>query len=266
MINIFGDNRQTGPIGPSGPAGKDAFNFIRWAPDATVRLFRESEDINIYFDSVDDAVIKEHGQKVAILNHGRGPRAELIDNFPDIHKTGKGKYFMALRNSLFKISPILTAVMSPSIAIFGISFKPLKTSKEWRTIFSNEGSTRAVSIQERDGKGYLKIHSNGVSKELQFDGANWSILIVQYSVIDDIVSCQYKFNAEIGSLSDAKTDGRMDNSLYIGGHPNLNRAECGIGSFEMYYGWVEEDDKEYVLSNEMRNCIFNNIKRRVKPE
>ena len=65
MFNAFGDNRSAGI---AGPAGKNAFDLISWTPLAARRIFRESEKINIYFDTATDGVIYEKEKPVGLKN------------------------------------------------------------------------------------------------------------------------------------------------------------------------------------------------------
>ena len=83
MINIFGDNRLTGLRGPK---GKDGFNLIRWAPLGINRLFRELEQVNIYFNSATDGIIYSPEKKpIGLKNHGLASNAKFLGKkFPEI--------------------------------------------------------------------------------------------------------------------------------------------------------------------------------------
>lgn len=246
-------------IGPVGPPGKDAFNLIQWTPHSVRRMFRESEIINIFFDTKTDGIIFKNKKPVGLKNRGIGPPVVMIENFPKLTQIKHAKYMMELNNSLFKVNPVKTGTTSPSLVIFALSFKALSNSTLPRFLFSNENITRAISIKEGDEVGILKIHSSGIEKEVEFDYTEWAVLLVQYRCVDHIVYCQYNLNDESGSLEPKKQDEKDSDSLYIGGHPNKNRAHHAVGSFEVYYS---ENGDEF-LSDEMSKCLMSDILDRV---
>lgn len=71
--------------------------------------------------------------------------------------------------------------------------------------------------------------------------------------------CQYNLNDESGSLEPKKQDEKDSDSLFIGGHPNKNRAHHAVGSFEVYFS---ENGDEF-LSDEMSKCLMSDILDRV---
>lgn len=264
MINVFGDNRL---IGPRGEKGRDSFNLIRWAPDSVRRMYRESETVNFYFNTATDGVIFEDGKPVALKNRGKGGNAKLVENFPKIVQIEHRNFMIELDNSLLKINPILTGTISPSISIFALSFKTLCITEQPRFLFANENLTRAISLKERKTKdgyeGILTIHSSKAKKEIAYDRELWNVILIQFSCVNHVVDCRYIFNQEMGSLDSGYQDKKIDHSLYVGGHPDKLRAHDAIGSLEMYYASIDEDDTEYILSEEMGKCLLEDILDRV---
>ena len=176
MFNAFGDNQS---IGVARPPGKNAFDLIKWAPHATKRIFRESEKINIYFDTATDGiVIDKKGKPFGLKIRAGGPAIDLVRNFPTIRQIRKGNYMLEPNNSLFEVSPMKTGVISPSLIIFAMSFKGMSYNVKPRVLFANESLTRGISIQDRNGEGFLTIFSSGPSKELSFDRNEWSTLLI----------------------------------------------------------------------------------------
>ena len=251
--------------GPAGVAGRDAFDLVQWAPDSIRRMFRESAEINIYFNSAKDGVIFNKEQKpIGLKNRGKGASVNLVENFPQINKIKGGNYEMELKNSLFKVKPVDTGTTSPSTAIFCLSFKADSMSKVWRCLFSNENYSRAIMIKDGTrGEGVLKIWSSGKSKEIAFDNTDWKVLILQYTCLGGIVGCDYLFDGKSGSLEVGEEDKKPDYVLYLGGHPKLNRAHHSVGSFEMYQKTLGEGEKSCALSEEMKKCLYADILQRV---
>ena len=59
MVDVYGSAKRgpQGPQGESGPPGKkgeDAFDLYKWCPISMLRMFRENEACNFYFDTADD--------------------------------------------------------------------------------------------------------------------------------------------------------------------------------------------------------------------
>ena len=243
---------------------------MKWAPHATRKMFRESESVNIFFDTAKDGIKWKGDKPIGLLNRGIGGNVELVQNFPKMTKIkATGKWMMELNNSLFKIGPIETATASPSIAIFGLSFKSLSISKEPRFLFSNESLTRAVSIEDKkigeEYVGILHIHGNEGSypTELTFNRKVWSTLLIQYSCIGDKTEGRFIFNRKNGSFHPGHVSKETDSKLYIGGHPTKTREHHAMASFEMYQTPLDEE-KDYILSQQMCDCLLDDIEQRVE--
>ena len=267
MINIFGNNRSSGPPGPPEPSGKDAFDLIKWAPEAVRRIFRESESVNIYFNTPTDGIIFKGDKPVGLKNHGREDNAQFIgQDFPKIVRIKRDKYMIELKDSIFKIGFIQSATTPPSTAIFVLSFKSLSISKEPRILFSNETGTRAISLTDKnfDGSyaGVLKIYSSGVEEEILFNRQEWAALLIQYTSIENRVYCQYILNETKGTLDVGIEDTKESSALYIDGHPDKISAHHAVGSFELYY--VEGEG--YELSEKMQKCLIQGVLERVDEE
>ena len=144
MYNAFGDNRS---LGIAGPPGKNAFDLISWIHHAARRMFRESERINIYFDTATDGVVYKDDKPVGLKNRTGGPSINSIGSFPLIIQIGSGPYMMELQNSLFKNNSE-TGVIAPSFVLFALSFKGMTVNTIPRFIFANQNFTRAISIQD----------------------------------------------------------------------------------------------------------------------
>ena len=260
MFNAFGDNRS---VGTPGRPGKDSFDLIHWIPHTARKMFRESELINIYFDTPTDGIIFEKDNPIGLKNHGIGPSVDLVNNFPEITQIRHGKYMAELKNALFKIKPIQTGVTSPSMVLFALSFKGINYNINPRILFSNENMTRGITIQDRpvngEDRGFLKILSSGTSKEIEYDRTEWSILLIQYRCINNIVYCRYILNEEIGTLKPGKQDKKDGHTLYLGGHPNQKGAYTALGSFEVFYS----DNGNQFLSDDMCKCLLRDISVRV---
>ena len=74
MSNIFGNNRN---VGQRGPKGKDAFDLIQWTPHGLKKLFRESEEVNIYFNTATDSVIYKEKKNNSIKKSRIGCRRKI---------------------------------------------------------------------------------------------------------------------------------------------------------------------------------------------
>ena len=194
MINIFGDNRITGLRGPK---GEDAFDLIHWAPHGVKRLFRESEQVNIYFNSATDGIIYSEDKKpIGLRNHGLGPNANFLGKkFPDIQQIKHDNYMIKLKDSVFEIKPIQVGTSNPSTAIFLLSFKRLERElNKPRYLFSNKSGTRAMTVEEREIRGrtigVMKIFSSGSEKEIFFpEEGDWTGILIQYVCKNGMVYC-----------------------------------------------------------------------------
>ena len=266
MINIFGDNRIRGLRGPK---GEDAFDLIRWAPHGVKRLFRESEKINIYFNSATDGIIYSDKKPIGLKNRGTGPNAKFLGKkFPEIQQIKHDNYMIKLKDSIFEINPIQTGTSNPSTAIFLFSFKALERKlNEPRYIFSNKNGTRAMSVEEREIKGrtigVMKIFSSGSEKEIFFpEEGNWTGILIQYTCKNNIVYCQYNTGDQQGCLEPGRIDEKEDHTLYIGGHPEKSSANHAMGSFELYHT-SEFGGNDFALPKEMQDCLIQDILDRV---
>ena len=267
MINVFGDNRITGQ---KGPKGEDAFDLIQWAPHGIRRLFRESNYVNIYFNTQTDGIIysKDH-KPIGLKNHGLGPDAKFLSKkFPAIKQIKEDHYMIELKDSIFEINPARAATVSPSSAIFLFSCKPLiRSLKGPRFLFSNKSGSRAVSIEEREMKGryfgVLTIYSSGAKKEIFFKEGQCNGVFVQYICKDGIVYCHYRTADTHGFLETEKEEQDPDHILYIGGHPEKSMANDAMGSFELHVRSEIGEEEETVLSEKMQNCLLKDILDRV---
>ena len=235
--------------------------MIDWTPHAALRMFRESETVNIYFDTKTDGIIFKDLNPIGLKNRGIASDAISMKTFPKMMQIHHDGYMMELKDSLVKIIPVLSGV-SPSLVIFAMTFKGLSRSATPRFIFSNETGTRSISVRETTHTdAILKIYSAGIEKEIVFDYTEWSGLFIQYKCEEGIVSCKYLLNDEHGTLSDGTEDKIPSDTLYIGGHPNKELANHAMGSFEMY----TLDQAEY-LPDKMAKLLVNNILKRVDSE
>ena len=266
MINIFGDNRATGPRGPK---GEDAFDLIKWAPIGVKRLFRESELVNIYFNSATDGVIYSKDQKpVGLKNRGLGTDAKFLGKkFPEIKQIKYHNYMILLKDSLFEIEPARAATANFSTAIFLFTFKSLGRSvNEPRYLFSNKSGSRAASFEERKIKeqyvGVLKIFNSGSTEEIIFAEGDWTGILIQYTCKNGVAYCQYRTNDVSGCLDPKPQGSEIDHKLYIGGHPKKLGANHAMGSFELYYSPITEKE-DYILSEKMQKCLLTDVLDRV---
>lgn len=264
-MNIFGNNRS---VGIPGPPGEDAFDLIRWLPDAVRRMFRETELITIYFDTAIDGIIYDDKTPNGLKNRGKGPPCLLVKGkpFPKIHQIkSSGSWMAELRDTLFKLKPVRTGTIGPSVTIYVMSFRAIEMSMEPRVIFSNEKGTRAISVVERkkgktDVEGCLTIYASGSQKDIIFDWDDWGTLLLQYTVFDGVVNCQYILNSESGALEPSKQDDWDDITIYIGGHPTKKGALHSLAWFEMYH--VEEGE---TLPPKMCELLVLGARQRVEP-
>ena len=258
MVNRFGDNLSVGPMGRK---GLDSFNFIDWIPQVALRMFRESEVINIYFNTKTDGIIFKDETPVGLKNHGSGPNPASIHTFPKISQIKHDRYCMELKNSLFKI-PVFTG-SSPSTTIFAITFKALGHSEIERFLFSNDTLTRAISVKGSTWTSdtYLTIYSAGHKKEILFDYTEWHALLLQYKCEEGTVSCKYYFDEDHGSLPNGEEDKITSTNLFLGGHPLKDYANHAVGSYEMY----SLNKAEYLPDN-MVKLLITDILERVDEE
>ena len=267
MINIFGDNRITGLRGPK---GEDAFDLIHWAPHGVKRLFRESEQVNIYFNSATDGIIYSEDKKpIGLRNHGLGPNANFLGKkFPDIQQIKHDNYMIKLKDSVFEIKPIQVGTSNPSTAIFLLSFKRLERElNKPRYLFSNKSGTRAMTVEEREIRGrtigVMKIFSSGSEKEIFFpEEGDWTGILIQYICKNGMVYCQYNTGNQQGCLEPGRLDEKEDHVLYIGGHPEKLSANHAMGSFELYHT-SEIKGNDFTLPKKMQDCLLQGILDRV---
>ena len=66
-MNAFGDNRM---IGPQGRPGRDAFDIVKWAPGASLRFYREQQEVNFHFKDATEGLIFDGKKPVGLKNHG----------------------------------------------------------------------------------------------------------------------------------------------------------------------------------------------------
>ena len=138
MTNHFGGLR--GNRGPPGQKGADGFSLHQWFPAATLKMFRESESCNFYFNSETDGIVKKDEKGIGLLNRTGGNNALLIrGNFPRFIRLKTSRYAVELKASLFEIKDMDAALVHPSIAVFALTFKPLQ--KPSKAITSMKTST-----------------------------------------------------------------------------------------------------------------------------
>ena len=62
MVDVYGSKRGAqgppGEPGPPGKKGKDAFQLYKWCPISMLRMFRENETCNFYFDTANDGILE----------------------------------------------------------------------------------------------------------------------------------------------------------------------------------------------------------------
>ena len=258
-MNRFGDNLS---VGPRGKRGKSAFDLISWVPHAALRMFRESEKVNIYCNTETDGIVFKDKIPIGLKNRGIGPDAISLHTFPKITRIHHDRYCMEFKNSLFKVTPVVSG-FSPSTIIYAMTFKGLGHSEVPRYLFANETLSRGVSVSGSvwTSETYLTIHSAGKTKDIPFDATEWNGLFIQYKYEIGVVSCRYIFNDQSGILPDGTEDKQRSNILYIGGHPLTDYAYHAIGSFEMYH----LERAEY-LDDKMGQFMVNDILERVDEE
>lgn len=266
MSNIFGNNRN---VGQRGPKGKDAFDLIQWTPHGLKKLFRESEEVNIYFNTATDGVIYKEKKPIALKNRGLGVDAKFLGKkFPNIRQIKRHNYMIELQDSIFEVNSAPMGCENFSTAIFLFTFKALgRIPGKPRILFSNKSGTRAVSVEEKEIKGRyfgsLKIYSSGVEKEIPFEQGQWTGIFIQYTCKNGVVYCQYRTADTEGCLELGKEDPKDDFILYIGGHPEKTMANHAMGSFELYFRPDIEKEEDPILSEKMQKCLIKDILDRV---
>ena len=268
MSNIFGNNRN---VGQRGPKGKDAFDLIQWAPNGIKKLFRESEEVNIYFNTATDGVIYKDKKPIALKNRGLGVNAKFLGKkFPNIKQIKEDNWMIELQDSIFEVNPAPMGCENFSTAIFLFTFKALEANGvpgKPRILFSNKSGTRAVSVEEKEIKGRyfgsLKIYSSGTEKEIPFEQGQWTGVFIQYTCKNGVVYCQYRTADTEGSLEVGKEDPKDDFILYIGGHPEKTMANEAMGSFELYFRPDIKNEEDSILSKKMQKCLIKDILDRV---
>ena len=269
MINIFGDNRLTGLRGPK---GKDGFNLMRWAPIGIKRLFRESEQVNIYFNTATDGIIYSPEHKpIGLKNHGLASNAKFLGKkFPEIYTIKYDRYMIKLKDSIFEIPHVQLGTAKSSTAIFLFTFKALEQELDKpRFLFSNKIGTRALSVEQRKIKecavSVMKIYSSGSEKEIFFDeDGDWTGILIQYTCKNNVVYCEYNIGTtkEKGCLEPGRLDKNEDHVLYIGGHPDKSSAHHAMGSFELYHT-IDIEGDDFALPETLQNSLLQDILDRV---
>ena len=242
MTTRFGDRRSTrGQRGPPGPTGKSAFDLAAWCPNQILEIFRKSEALRYYFNTLTDGITPG----VAIKNRtikGVSNAVLLEGEFPKLSKTGSGKYYiLELRDCIFKIDKFHTGITLNSSILYAISWKPLSNTSDDTFIFSNRRATRAISIRNRDAQGIVTIHSNAGGKmELLCDPKHWNYIIIQYAMnMHGHTEGSFMLNGKIGIFFPADiTHEPADDVLYMGGNPEskiyTKKSAVSIGSFEVH--------------------------------
>ena len=207
MVDIYGCAKRgpPGPPGESGPPGKkgkDAFDLYKWCPSSMLRIFRENEACNFYFDTADDGILKGGGLK----DHNGQRNAICLQNFEKPTKVNN-IYALPLRGALYEVKDISLALAPTTIAVVALSFQVLPEANGGY-IFSNKSTTRGVSVTKKS------INILGTSLELEHhDG--WNTLIIQYPCINEKeMKCSYVFNGDKGTFTQKRE--KNDHTLLIG--------------------------------------------------
>ena len=223
MVDVYGSKRGAqGPPrepGPPGKKGKDAFELCKWCPISMLRMFRENEACNFYFDAADDGIL-EGGKG---LKDRTGKRnAMCLQNFEKPIKVDN-IYALPLRGAVYKVKDITLALAPTTIAVVALSFQVLSEANKGY-IFSNTSNTRGVSVTKKT------INILGTSLELEHhDG--WNTLIIQYPCINEKeMKCSYVFNGDKGTFTQKRE--KTDHTLLIG--EKGKKANVLLGSLELY--------------------------------
>ena len=148
MVDVYGSKRGAqgppGEPGPPGKKGKDAFELYKWCPTSMLRMFRENEACNFYFNTADDGIL-EGGR--GLKDHTGQRNAICLQNFEKPIKVGN-IYALPLRGALYEVKDITLALAPTSIAVVALSFQVLSEANEGY-IFSNTSNTRGVSVTKK---------------------------------------------------------------------------------------------------------------------
>ena len=245
-----------GRRGPRGFPGRNALQLERWFDVALLRMFREDEQCTYYFNTETDGVINKDG-KYEIKDRGGRHNAVCLQNYIKPVRV-EDFYGLPLKNSLYKISDINTALDPPSIMLIAFSFRVLsEPTDQSQYIFTNNSGTRAVSIT----KDYLSIWGTQSPPMLTYNNKLWNTMIIQYSCVNDDDrendKCFFSLNMDKGFFR-PRGYKIEDSDVYIGGRPNkTNFAHVLIGNFEIYV--KHPDPGPYLVPDEIWGLVETDL-------
>ena len=260
MVDVYGSSKRgpPGPPGESGPPGKkgkDAFELYKWCPSSMLRMFRENESCNFYFNTVDDGIIEKGGKGIGLKDHLGNRNAICLQNFEKPIQV-EDVYALPLKGALYEIRGVQFGLYPPSIDIIALSFKVLP-EVNGGYIFSNKSNTRGVIVSKKS------IGIVGTSLQLEYQ-EDWNTLIIQYSCINEKeMKCFYVLNGKKGTFTQKPYAGESDHNLLIGGR-GKKYANVLMGNFEAYFKmFTSKAEKSYLLPDEIINLIRKDMEMRL---
>ena len=260
MVDVCSSSKRgpTGPPGESGPPGKkgkDAFELYKWCPSSMLRIFRENEACNFYFNTADDGITQKGWKGIGLKDHLGKRNAICLQNFEKPIQV-EDVYALPLKGALYEIRQVQFGLYPSSIDIIALSFKVLP-SVNGGYIYSNKSNTRGVIVSKKS------IGIVGTSLQLDYQ-EDWNTLIIQYSCINEKeMKCFYVLNGKKGTFTQKPYAGESDHNLLIGGK-GKKYANVLLGNFEVYVKiFKSQAEKSYLLPDEIINLIRRDMETRL---
>ena len=212
-----------------------------------LRIFRENEVCNFYFNTVDDGIIKKGGKGIGLKDCLGKRNAICHQNFEKPIQV-EDVYALPLKGALYEIRQVQFGLYPSSIDIIALSFKVLH---------SNKSNTRGVIVSKKS------IGIVGTSLQLEYQ-EDWNTLIIQYSCINEKeMKCFYVLNGKKGTFTQKPYTGESDHNLLIGGK-GKKYANVLLGNFEVYVKiFKSQAEKSYLLPDEIINLIRRDMETRL---
>ena len=263
-MNKFGFVR--GKRGPRGYPGEDALKLHLWFPESILKLFRESASCSYYFDNATDGILYDKsGKKIGLKNQSESEKNATCVRGETGSPVQTGKtYSLTLSKENCFLLKLSSAIKKSSVLIVAFSFKLKKpiTDNFSYYIFSNENSTRAVTL--RSDRLDIAGCARG-SPQLKYLTHSWNYMLIQYSRVSDEGSsdrCFFILNGRRGFFDPVvyENDAR---ELYIG-HRKKLCANIELNYFEAHSRHFNEPSGyDYILPETISTLLLKHMESRV---
>ena len=254
-MDKFGQGRTN--RGPPGPKGKDAFNLRLWCPEALLEFIRRSESCTYFFNTLIYGILVKGGKPIGLKDRYGQNHAICLKDFEKPRRLYE-IFVLPLEGSMYRIQNIQQALASPTLAMFGLSFKVSKALTGVHYIFTNQTKSRGVYISEKS----LNICGTD-PLQLEYNYKDWNRLIIQYTCFEGYAQCFFMLNGVKGFFTkDEHTE--IDHTIFIGGHPDEKHpSNVFLANFEIYGKSFTLGTNLTFLPNDMIGLIDENFRDRI---